>query len=450
MSFTPLHGRKILSSELPINTPKHILTHPYVQKIPAMTQHLFSVQCQRCGCSHLKSQVRINQSKQPIYYCPSCIMFQRIQSNHYLYYWPLPQKNSPRSVDVCWQGTLTKQQAPIAQALTEHVQRYQNYLIHAVTGAGKTEMLFPMLAQALKQGKHIALTSPRVDVCLELYPRIQRVFPKEDIGLWYGGQTKPYHFTHLVLCTTHQLLRFYRSFDVLIIDEADAFPLKGHPYLHRAIQQSLKQKHSIIYLTATPDLALKKQVQKKELDAGVLCARYHKHPLPVPKCIQDPHWQMYLSKQKLSKPLFRLLKQQIARHKPTLIFYPNIRQMKKMNHLLRKMFPKLKITCVYAQDPKREKKIMQMRKKPYDFLLTTTILERGVTFKAIDVIIIGADHHVFQSAALIQISGRAGRDQSDPFGRVFWLYQNYSDEMKHAYQEIIYLNELAKQKGWLQ
>ena len=52
----------------------------------------------------------------------------------------------------------------------------------AVTGAGKTEMLFAVLHQTLQEGR-IALASPRVDVCLELFPRIQAVFPHEAIAL---------------------------------------------------------------------------------------------------------------------------------------------------------------------------------------------------------------------------------------------------------------------------
>ena len=52
----------------------------------------------------------------------------------------------------------------------------ENRLVWAVTGAGKTEMLFAVLHQTLQEGGRIALASPRVDVCLELFPRIQAVF----------------------------------------------------------------------------------------------------------------------------------------------------------------------------------------------------------------------------------------------------------------------------------
>jgi competence protein ComFA len=42
-------------------------------------------------------------------------------------------------------------------------------------------------------------------------------------------------------------------------------------------------------------------------------------------------------------------------------------------------------------------------------LLTTTILERGVTFKHVWVIIIAADDAIYPPASLVQIAGRVGR-----------------------------------------
>ncbi|MGH2123396.1 DEAD/DEAH box helicase, partial [Enterococcus faecalis] len=71
----------------------------------------------------------------------------------------------------------------------------ENRLVWALTGAGKTEMLFAVLHQTLQEGWRIALASPRVDVCLELFPRIQAVFPHEAIALLHGNSQEPYRYT---------------------------------------------------------------------------------------------------------------------------------------------------------------------------------------------------------------------------------------------------------------
>src|SRR5699024_10868656 len=72
------------------------------------------------------------------------------------------------------------------------------------------------------------------------------------------------------------------------------------------------------------------------------------------------------------------------------------------------------VTNVHSEDRLREQKIKKFRKKHLHVLITTTILERGVTFPSIDVIVLHAGHKVFDEAALIQIAGRAGRNKDDP------------------------------------
>ncbi len=78
-------------------------------------------------------------------------------------------------------------------------------------------------------------------------------------------------------------------------------------------------------------------------------------------------------------------------------------------------------TFVHAEDSKREEKVELFRRKEIDILFTTTILERGVTFPAIDVAVLHAGHDVFDEAALVQIAGRAGRSPQDPTGEVLFF-----------------------------
>lgn len=100
----------------------------------------------------------------------------------------------------------------------------ERFLLWAVTGAGKTEMIFPLLEAALGAGGRALVASPRRDVVLELAPRLARAFPGERLAVLYGGSAERWSDARLILATTHQLLRFYHSFDLVIIDELDAFP----------------------------------------------------------------------------------------------------------------------------------------------------------------------------------------------------------------------------------
>src|SRR5690625_5726889 len=93
------------------------------------------------------------------------------------------------------------------------------------------------------------------------------------------------------------------------------------------------------------------------------------------------------------------------------------------------------------------KKINYVRKKSLYCIITTTILERGVTFPSVDVIVIQADNQVFNSAGLVQISGRAGRSVKDPKGDVYFLINNNTEAIQKSLKDLRYMNKLADRKS---
>jgi competence protein ComFA len=117
----------------------------------------------------------------------------------------------------------------------------------------------------------------------------------------------------LIVCTTHQLYRYYQAFDLLILDEPDAFPFRGNPVLHGIAKTSCKGH--VIYLTATPDDALDRRVKKGDLCCLSLDQRPHGRPIPVPKVKTGPKWLLLLC-------LLHWIKKQM-RH-PRMVFAPTI------------------------------------------------------------------------------------------------------------------------------
>ena len=85
-----------------------------------------------------------------------------------------------------------------------------------------------------------------------------------------------------------------------------------------------------------------------------------------------------------------------------------------------------KIEGVHSEDPLRKEKVQAMREKEIPILLTTTILERGVTFPKLDVAVFGAEDRIFTESALVQIAGRVGRSSELPERRhhLFSLRKN--------------------------
>ncbi|KAA0781568.1 DEAD/DEAH box helicase, partial [Bacillus sp. BB081] len=126
------------------------------------------------------------------------------------------------------------------------------FLLWAVTGAGKTEMTFPLIDSVLKNAGKVLVATPRRDVVLELAPRMAKAFPTTTMAVLYGGSEDRWQEADLTIATTHQLLRFSQAFDLFILDELDAFPFHNDPMLAYAANRCCKSDGAFVYLSATP------------------------------------------------------------------------------------------------------------------------------------------------------------------------------------------------------
>ena len=374
-------------------------------------------------------------------YCRYCINLGKIQANDKLIITPTDVSYPIQGQYLRWNGQLTSNQQKGVRELINAFHNRQDHLVWAVTGAGKTEMIFPLIEQILKKGQRVAMCSPRVDVCIELFPRIQKVFPGTSIGLFHGKSEEKYHLTQIAIMTVHQLIRFEHAFDVLIIDEVDSYPLEGNEMLHKAIFKAKKIDGMIVYLSATPPKKLLQDVQQGKITLSKLYQRFHGHPLPEPQC--------HLLFKKINfwgiNPQLRYkLNQMINNKQRFMLFFPQIPIMKSFAEQLMKLYPTLKFVDVSSKDKQRLKKVQQFRDQEVQAILTTTILERGVTFKKITVIVLEAQAKEFTKTTLIQIAGRAGRGKDSYDDEVHFYYQYYTEQIRLACAEIKYLNQQAK------
>ena len=75
-------------------------------------------------------------------------------------------------------------------------------------------------------------------------------------------------------------------------------------------------------------------------------------------------------------------------------------------------------------------------------MVTTSVLERGVTLKNLQVIVLHADEeNIYDAATLIQIAGRVGRKKGFEKGDVLFLGEKKTESIKSAIGEIEKSNE---------
>lgn len=361
-----------------------------------------------------------------IWYCRRCVQFGRVDVAE------LPQRRFyQRKRHTCHpqlRYPLTAAQQRASTQLLYHLSMRQDCLIYACCGAGKTEIVMEAIAFALSQGKKVGFAISRRQVVLEIQARMQEAFPTLSVVAVCEGYCDVVD-GDLIICTMHQLYRYYEAFDLLIMDEVDAFPYKGNDMLQAIAMNACVG--SKVYLTATPDEELKKEVSKGALQMIELFARPHGYPLILPDVKQG-----LVSMQLVY--LLRFLQKQHQLHIQKLVFVPTIAIAKRLHRWLRLWYP---CACFTSKTDQKEKLIDDFHHKEYEFLIATTILERGITIRGIYVVVLFCDHAVFQEASLIQMIGRVGRRMEEPTGKGLFLCKRKTRDMLQCLAAIHRMNE---------
>jgi late competence protein required for DNA uptake (superfamily II DNA/RNA helicase) len=478
------------------------------------------------------------------------------------------------------------------QFIRESSNERKELLIWAVTGAGKTEVVFQAIYHALNQNKKILIATPRKDVVLELTPRLKSAFPNTPIISLHGDSIQKGEIGSLVIATTHQAINFYQYFDLVIVDEVDAYPFHNNPMLHLAVDRAAAKDGQKIYLTATPPRQILQRVREGRAHSVRIPVRHHGYPLVVPQLIIDSKLGKQLKNRQLPKGIKKFINHLLQSGRQGFLFVPRIDMVDPLVTMIRDYLtdyqvgkravpnyafldffkriltdllvgsssqmkfstavPKLrKVTAdslvgnkfasnsvsvtekglnitdrevgskslrlsestdylvgredlvskkykldidekqdesadgkfgfvdrgqipdckvgnpktvetsdstvgnygwvegTFSSDPDRGRKVQAFRDGMIWLLVTTTILERGVTIPGTDCLVCNADVPIFDESSLVQIAGRVGRSRADPSGTVIFLSESKTNGILRAIKQIKQMNRLAKKRGYL-
>jgi competence protein ComFA len=360
--------------------------------------------CPRCGGSVGQTT---NEWRER--YCRHCIQFGMVQESTRLY---VSERSIPPTEHVlAIDYRLTADQEKASAFLVEMVRSRREALLHAVCGAGKTEILYALFLDALRRGERVCLTIPRRDIVVELAGRIAKAFPKTIVKALHQD-AKDDEGAHLIVSTVHQLIRFKNEFDLIVLDEADAFPYRGEPFLERLIQNARKGDAPIVRMSATIDRALAKHLKANHARIYRLPVRYHGHPLDVPEAV----WMTSSGPETASPEFLDAMIGQKQKGRKTIVFVPRIDQTIVLAKALCAM--QIRAEAVSSRSVHRNAAIEDFRFGKLDCLVATSILERGVTFSDIDVFVYDAECEQFDAETLVQMAGRTGRSALFPSGSV--------------------------------
>ena len=373
--------------------------------------------CPVCGNTDFHSIGMINGKP----YCRRCIAFKGEEVSF--------SYSLPKAAPIFLSYDLSSEQKELSDRLVSNYDNGINSLVYAVCGSGKTEICLSLIEHCVSKGLKVGFAVPRRSVCYELFCRFRNIFRQNKVISVYGGHHRTLE-GDIVCLTTHQLFRYPNYFDLLIMDEIDAFPFKGNDVLQNMFDRSIKGNY--VLLTATPTDELLKEFRKPGKDLLKLFVRFHHHPLPVPKVILGNDFNIHYK-------LIKQLKIFLEKNKQVFVFAPTIDESIKLWRILSLFFRKG--TYVNSKRDNNEEIIEDFREKKYQYLVTTAILERGITVKDLQVIVFHADNYIYDDHALVQIAGRAGRKKDAPEGEVIFIGKTKTKYMERAISDIIAANK---------
>lgn len=418
--------------------------------------------CLRCGEKHsITSIVCAECVDGACLQCENCLSMGESKLCRSLYALPDKTKLKPVKTTYNMPFTLTPAQQYASDKLLSFVEKKttKESLVWAACGAGKTEVTFAAVKQILSTGGKVLYTTPRRQVVQDLALRLQKTFKNIDITVLYGGSPDKKKASSFVIATTHQALRFYQQFDLVILDEQDAFPYKNNRMLHHAVKRAGKTESKFIFLTATPSKDYRERARNGKIESIKIPARHHGFPLPAPTMIIEKNLRE--KKEKITIPpkvlacLHQSLEVDLAQ---VFIFVPTIRlaspvAMELQKNLNFSFFDNFNCDWVqysHSKDPYREEKTKSFLEGDFSVFVTTTIMERGATVPRANVIVLFADNElIFDTETLVQMAGRSGRLDCYPQGKVWFAAAQTTRTMKEAEAWIAEMNREAKKMGLL-
>ena len=350
-------------------------------------------------------------------YCRKCIAFSTKTVN-------LKSVKNEKKIYYHLNYSLNLEQERTSKLLIERYQNHQNTVLKAVTGAGKTEMIYGVIEYALNLGHHVCLTMPRKELVIELAKRIQKQFFNIQPILVYGGHTECLE-GQFIICTTHQLYRYPQMFDLLILDEYDAFPYRDNEVLENILMNSIKGNY--VFMSATIESG----------DVQVL-QRFHHQSLPIPTCKVMGNFMM------LCHLVYQLKKYQKDK-KPVFLFVPHIEMTRQVQKFLK--FFSIKSHCATSKEKNIHQSLEMIKSHEIDVIVCTTVLERGMTVENVQVIILHGEHPLFDKETLIQIAGRTGRKVPYTNGDIIIYTNRQTKAIKDCIKDLQQSNALSAIKS---
>lgn len=191
---------------------------------------------------------------------------------------------------------LSDDQKRASQSLREkvRVEKYSATLLDGVTGAGKTEVFFEAVEEAMNQGRQALIMMPEIALTGGFVDRFEKRFgtkaalwhsqmtPKQRQTVWHGVATG---VTKAVIGARSSLFLPYQNLGVIVVDEEhdQSYKQEDNVVYHArdmAVLRGALFGHAVILASATPSLETIANIRAGRYECVKLSDRYGGAMLP--------------------------------------------------------------------------------------------------------------------------------------------------------------------------
>jgi len=165
--------------------------------------------------------------------------------------------------------TLTEAQARAVARMRQTLGRFHTFLLHGVTGSGKTEIYFRLIAEALARGTQALVMVPEIGLTPQLEARVRTAFPHAQVAVLHSAlvdvpRTAAWLSAArgdagIVLGTRLAVLAPLPRLGLIVVDEEHDTSFKQHEGLRysgrdAAVARAKQTACPVVLGTATPSL----------------------------------------------------------------------------------------------------------------------------------------------------------------------------------------------------
>jgi len=216
-------------------------------------------------------------------------------------------------------------------------QNKNKFLIHGVTGSGKTEVYFSVISAILAKGKSTIILVPEISLAPQLIDRLKQRFPDDEILIWHSAleeREKLYSFMQLmkkdkviVVGARSAIFSPVKNLGLIILDEEHENSYKQEqpaPRYHTRHIAEFRAKITgslLITGSATPSVeSYYKAKENPEWKLLNLKNRFNQNPLPEVEIVDMTEEFNIGNKSIFSKSLHALISDRLQKGEITLLF----------------------------------------------------------------------------------------------------------------------------------